>query len=67
MADPDLRRQFSVQPYGDRWGVVIDDEVVLVSETRERAESVVAEAAEVLERSGFRRAAERRTFAGDDD
>ena len=62
MADPDLRRQFSVQRHGDRWGVVIDDEVVLVSETRERAESVIAEAAEVLKRSGFKRKPERRTF-----
>ncbi len=62
MSDVDLRRQFSVQPYGDRWGVVIDDEVMLVAETRERAESVVAEAAEVLERSGFRRRPERRSF-----
>ena len=60
MSALDLRRQFSVEPYGDRWGVVIDDEVVLVAQTRERAESVVAEAAEVLERSGFRR--ERRSF-----
>jgi hypothetical protein len=62
MSELDLRRQFSVQPYGDRWGVVIDDEVVLVAETRERAESIVTEAAEVLERSGFRRKSERRSF-----
>lgn len=65
MSELDLRRQFSVQPYGDRWGVVIDDEVVLVSATRERAETVVAEAADVLEKSGFRRPRERRSFEGD--
>lgn len=61
MSDPNSRRQFSVQPYGDRWGVAIDDEVVLVAQTRADAESVVSTAAQVLEKSGFRR--ERRSFA----
>jgi hypothetical protein len=42
--------------------VVIDDEVVLVAKTRERAESVMAEAVEVLERSGFRRPREPQSF-----
>ena len=55
MSALDLRRQFSVEPYGERWSLVIDEEVVPVAETRERAESIVTEAAEVLERSGFRR------------
>lgn len=67
MSDAAAQRLFSVQPYGDRWGVVIDDEVVLVAETRERAETVVAEAAEVLQRSGFRRTPERRSFADRED
>ena len=62
MSDIDLRHQFSVQPHGDRWGVVIDDEVVLVAPTRERAESIVTEATEVLQKSGFRRPRERRSF-----
>jgi hypothetical protein len=58
---------FAIEPYGDRWGVVIDDEVILVANTREGAESLVAEAVEVLRQSGFRRPPERRTFAGRDE
>ncbi len=41
---------------------MIDNEVVLAAESRERAESVVAEAAEVLKRSGSRRPREQRSF-----
>jgi hypothetical protein len=41
---------------------MIDNEVVLVAESRGRAESVVADAAEVLERRGFRRPREQRSF-----
>ena len=41
----DQTRQFSVRPYGDRWGVAIDDEVVLVARTEEEAHAVAATAA----------------------
>ncbi len=63
----DQTRQFSVRPYGDRWGIAIDDEVVLVANTLEEARSVVTEAAEVLTRSGYKRRPEKRTFARDED
>lgn len=57
----DQSRQLSVRRYGDRWAVAVGDEVVLVSPSRQDAESVVATANDVLERSGID--PERRSFA----
>jgi hypothetical protein len=57
----------SVRPYGDRWAVLVGDEVVLVSQTQESAESVVVTANDVLSRSGIARGPERRSFSGDED
>jgi hypothetical protein len=57
----------SVRPYGDRWAVLVGDEVVLVSETQERAESVVITANDVLARSGIARGRERRSFSDIED
>jgi hypothetical protein len=65
MTDP--TRQFSVRPYGDRWGIAIDDEVVLVARTEEEAHAVAATAAEVLAHSRARRRGERRSFVRDED
>jgi hypothetical protein len=47
--------------------VVIGDEVVLVSETQESAESVVVTANDVLARSGIARGPERRSFSEGED
>jgi len=58
---PDQSRQLSVRRYGDRWAVAVGDEVVLVSPSRQDAESVLATATDVLQRSGID--AERRSFA----
>jgi hypothetical protein len=60
----DQSRDLSVRPYGDRWAVVVGDEVVLVSNSRQDAESVVATANDVLAESGLRR--ERRSFSRED-
>lgn len=56
-------RQFSVRPYDGRWGIAIDGKVVLVAQTLEDAESVVATATEVMTRKELRRALERRSFS----
>lgn len=57
----------SVRPHGDRWAVLVDDEVVLVSESQESAETVVAEANGVLDRSGIARGPEPRSFSDSED
>lgn len=59
----DQSRQLTIRRYGDRWAIAVGDEVVLVSSSRQDAESVVATAKEVLEQSGID--PERRSFAGD--
>jgi hypothetical protein len=59
----DENRNLSVRRYGDRWAVAVGDEVVLVSRSRQDAESVVAIARDVLQQSGID--AERRSFAED--
>jgi len=56
-------RQLTIRRYGDRWAIAVGDEVVLVSATRQDAETVVATANEVLEQSGID--PERRSFAED--
>lgn len=56
-------RQVSVRPHGDRWGIVIGDEVVMVARTEEEARAVAATAAEVLANSAARRRGERRSFS----
>jgi hypothetical protein len=58
----DQSRQLTIRRYGDRWAIAVGDEVVLVSPSRQDAESVVATANEVLEQSGID--PERRSFAG---
>lgn len=63
----DQTRQFSVRPYGDHWGVALDDEVVLVARTEEEARAVAATAAEALAHSRSRRRAERRSFSRGED
>ena len=59
----DQNRNLSVRRYGDRWAVAVGDEVVLVSRSRQDAESVLAIANDVLEQSGID--LERRSFAED--
>lgn len=59
-------RQFSVRPHDGRWGIAIDGKVVLVAQTLEDAESVVATATEVMSQKELRRALERRSFSQDD-
>ncbi|WP_454714210.1 hypothetical protein [Caulobacter segnis] len=59
----DQNRNLSVRRYGDRWAVAVGDEVVLVSRSKQDAESVVAIANDVLQQSGID--AERRSFAED--
>ena len=56
----------TVRPHGDRWAVLVGDEVVLVSNSREDAEGVVSEANDVLDRSGIARGPEKRSFRDDD-
>ena len=63
----DQNQNFRIRPYGDRWAILAGDEVVLVSESQERARAVVATADGVLERSGIGGPAERRSFARDED
>ncbi len=60
-------QSLTIRPYGDRWAILVGDEVVLVSNTRESAESVVADANGVLDESGIARGAERRSFVDDQD
>jgi hypothetical protein len=57
----------SVRPYGDRWAVLVGDEVVLVSQTQESAQSVVVTANDVLARSGIARGPEQRSFSDVED
>lgn len=59
----DQNRNLSVRRYGDRWAVAVGEEVVLVSRSRQDAESVLAIANDVLEQSGI--GAEQRSFAED--
>lgn len=59
----DQNRNLSVRRYGDRWAVAVGEEIVLVSRSRQDAESVLAIANDVLEQSGI--SAEQRTFAED--
>ncbi|MBO9543721.1 hypothetical protein [Caulobacter sp.] len=59
----DQNRNLSVRRYGDRWAVAVGDEVVLVSRSKQDAESVLAIANDVLEQSGID--SERRSFAED--
>jgi hypothetical protein len=63
----DQTRQFTVRPYGDRWGIAIDDEIVLVANTLEEARAVAATAAEVMALSRSRRRGEQRSFAEGED
>jgi len=56
----DQNRNLSVRRYGDRWAVAVGDEVVLVSRSRQDAESVLAIANDVLQESGI--SSERRSF-----
>jgi|GEM_PF-2763698 len=67
MSESASNREFSVRPYGDRWGIAIDGEVILVAATLEDARAVAATAAEVLAHSRQRRSAERRSFTRDED
>lgn len=60
-------REFSVRPYGDRWGIAIDGEVILVAQTLEDAKAVAATAAEVLAKSRKKRGGEQRSFASGED
>ena len=59
------RQTLSIRPYGERWAILVGDEVVLVSNSRKAAETVVAEAIDVLEQSGI--APEPRSFADGED
>lgn len=59
----DQNRNLSVRRYGDRWAVAVGDEVVLVSRSRQDAESVLAIANDVLQESGI--SSERRSFVED--
>lgn len=59
----DQSRNLSIRRYGDRWAIAVGDEVVLVSPSKQDAESVVATANSVLEASGID--PERRSFAED--
>ncbi len=63
----DQTRQVSVRPYGDRWGIAIGDQVVMVARTEAEARAVAATAAEVLAHSRARRRAERRSFVRDEE
>ena len=63
----DQTRQVSVRTYGDRWGIAIDDQVVMVARTEEEARAVAATAAEVLAHSRVRRGGERRSFSDGED
>ena len=56
----------TIRPYGDRWAILVGDEVVLVSNSRESAESVVATANGVLDQSRIARGPEKRSFRDDD-
>ena len=67
MSESASNREFSVRPYGDRWGIAIDGEVILVANTLEDARAVAATAAEVLAYSRQRRGTERRSFLRDED
>jgi len=60
---PEQSRNLSVRRYGDRWAIAVGDEVVLVSPSKRAAETVVATARTVLEKSGID--PERRSFAQD--
>ncbi len=59
----DQNRNLSVRRYGDRWAVAVGEEIVLVSRSKQDAESVLAIANDVLEESGI--SSERRSFAED--
>lgn len=59
----DQNRNLSVRRYGDRWAVAVGEEIVLVSRSRQDAESVVVIAKDVLEQSGID--PERRSFVED--
>lgn len=61
----DLSQTFRIRPYGDRWAIVLGDEVVLVSNSQASAEAVVATADGVLEQSGIGRPTEARSFKDD--
>jgi hypothetical protein len=67
MSESASNREFTVRPYGDRWGIAIDGEVILVAATLEDAKAVAATAAEVLAKSRQRRGAEQRSFARSED
>lgn len=56
-------RPLTIRRYGDRWAIAVGDEVVLVSPSRQDAESVAATAKQVLRQSGID--PERRAFAED--
>ncbi|MET3668037.1 hypothetical protein [Caulobacter sp. 1776] len=59
----DQSQTFRIRPYGDRWAIVLGEEVVLVSNSQENAKAVVATADDVLHRSGIK--GERRSFSED--
>lgn len=61
----ELSQTLSIRPYGERWAILVGDEVVLVSNSRKAAETVVAKAVDVLEQSGI--ASEPRSFASRED
>lgn len=60
-------RDFSVRRYGDRWAVAVGDEVVLVSETHEKAQTVLATARRALVGGSADRPSEPRSFSNGDD
>lgn len=63
----DQNRDFSVRRYGDRWAVAVGDEVVLVSQTREKAQTVLATAKRALVEGGVDRPSEPRSFSKSED